>query len=71
MSHWADRYIRNDSGHFAAARSCTVCNWYTITRKPIKPGKGWGLRVGNQLRGEAIQHVKTAHPQLAPQEERC
>ena len=41
---------------------CTVCGYRDAVLKVSRPGKGWGLREGNRLRGRMIQHVQDMHP---------
>lgn len=69
-SHWAQQYIRDVDGPFSHGRFCAVCGHLVSRRKPLPGhrGRGYGFRVGNQLRGEMIQHIKTAHPELKPDE---
>jgi hypothetical protein len=68
MSHWAEEYIKRFDGPMAVVRACTApdCNFRLIRSKRAGSGRGTAFREGNKQRGEMIQHIKTAHPDLKP-----
>ena len=68
MSHWTDRYILAHSGISGIVRACRApgCHFRLFTRRPPRPGRGWGFREGNKQRGAMIQHIKNAHADLQP-----
>ena len=51
-------------GHFAIGRTCTLCGFGVTRLKERYPGRGWGMREGNKLRGQLIQHIKQTHPEV-------
>ena len=61
----ADRFIKEFNGPSAVVRSCTLCKFSLVRRKapagrnPL--GRSAGFVLGNQQRGEMIQHIKAAH----------
>ena len=60
----AKLFVQRTEGHFAIGRTCTVCGYSLSRQKERNPGRGWGMREGNILRGKLIQHVRKNHPQL-------
>ncbi len=66
--HWADRYITKIDGPFGIGRSCKLCSFGVTAKKPAAGfrGRGWGMREGNKLRGQLIQHIKTEHADRKP-----
>lgn len=60
----AKLFVQPRNGHFAIGRSCTICGHGVTKRKEKYPGRGWGMREGNILRGQMIQHIKVAHAEL-------
>lgn len=60
----AKLFVQPRNGHFAIGRSCTICSYGVTKRKERNPGRGWGMREGNILRGQMIQHIKATHPEL-------
>ncbi len=63
-SHPAQKYIREINGPIAIGRSCTLCGFGVTKQKERRPGRGWGMREGNKLRGALIQHIKAEHPEF-------
>ena len=61
-------FIHKIDGHFAVGRSCTICSYGVVKRKERNPGRGWGMREGNILRGKVIQHIKETHSELIGKE---
>ena len=57
-------FIEKVNGHFAIGRTCTVCRFGITLSKERYPGRGWGMREGNKLRGQMIQHIKQVHPEV-------
>jgi hypothetical protein len=68
MSHWADQHYKRYEGPTAVVRACTVpgCGFTVRRGKTTGGGRGNGMREGNKQRGEMIQHIKAAHPELKP-----
>ena len=62
-----DLFIEKVDGHFAIGRRCTLCSFGVTKRKERSPGRGWGMREGNILRGQMIQHVRRTHAEHAGQ----
>ena len=57
-------FVQTTNGHFAIGRTCTVCRFGLTRQKERNPGRGWGMREGNILRGKMIRHVRESHPEL-------
>lgn len=62
--HPAEKFFVRHNGPFAITGGCKLCRHREITRKEINPGRGWGMREGNKLRGRMIQHIKQCHPEV-------
>lgn len=62
--HPAEKFFRRGNGPLAIWGTCCLCKHGTATPKERNPGRGWGMREGNKLRGRMIQHVKDAHPEV-------
>lgn len=60
----ADDHIRKINGPYAIGRVCRICGEKWITKKIRNPGRGWGYREGNRLRGKAIRHIRECHPEV-------
>ena len=59
-----DHFIRLIDGHFAIGRDCLLCNYGVTKPKERRPGRGWGFRWSNKLRGQMIRHIREAHADL-------
>ena len=57
-------FVQTTNGYFAIGRTCTICGFGLTRQKERNPGRGWGMREGNILRGKMIRHVRENHPQL-------
>ncbi|MDE0660309.1 MAG: hypothetical protein F4Z31_07130 [Gemmatimonadetes bacterium] len=66
---WRETYQRligSANGPRAIVRTCRICGHTLVTRKPLRPGRGWGFREGNKLRGRMIRHIRAEHPEALP-----
>lgn len=62
---WADAYFTTRVFARCSLRTCTVCKHAEIYN--FTGGhRGAGMVGGNKARGRMIQHIKSAHPELAP-----
>lgn len=60
-----DVFISKIDGPIAIGRSCKLCQFHVVKRKERAghAGRGWGMREGNKLRGQLIQHLREEHPE--------
>ena len=63
----AKLFVDKADGKFAIVRRCTICSFTLSKPKERNPGRGWGMREGNILRGKMVQHVKDEHGHLLEQ----
>ena len=63
MTHPAQKFIAHADGPLAIVRSCKLCKFSDVVRKPPvgRRGRGWGMREGNKQRGRLIQHINAEH----------
>ena len=57
-------FAEKTNGHFVIGRTCTLCKFSVVKQKERRPGRGWGMREGNILRGQMIAHIKAEHMHL-------
>ena len=63
-THPAEKLFTRAAGPIGIAAHCNLCRHKEFIPKAHKPGRGWGLRETNKLRGRMIQHVKQCHPEV-------
>ena len=70
-AQWANAHYSEKRGPMAVIRQCAHCKHFEIVRVGMNGvGRGYGMREGNKARGRMIQHIKSAHPQVVPQDKR-
>ena len=67
MTQW-NAHFTHYVGPTRVARGCKYCKLVIMTDKAIRGrnpiGRGYGMVVGNKARGQMIQHIKSAHPEV-------
>lgn len=65
-----DMHFSRHVGPMAVARGCNYCKFVIVTKRAMPGrnniGRGYGMVVGNQARGQMIQHIKATHPEVKP-----